>query len=190
MIYFQLLLCAFVLNETASSDTTVEPKVMDFTKPDAANKWYAVNDGVMGGRSEGGFRITDEKLEFFGTLSLANNGGFASIRSRNTAWNLKAGDSIVMKVCGDGRKYSVNLYPSSQRTAFSYRAEFQTKVNEWVEVRVPLSKLVATSFGRIVPNARLIPEQVGSVGITLGDKKPGKFKLQVESISVARSTLE
>jgi hypothetical protein len=37
----------------------------------------------MGGVSEGKFKITDKKtMEFFGTLSLENNGGFASVRTR------------------------------------------------------------------------------------------------------------
>lgn len=34
---------------------------------EAAKSWQAVNDGVMGGVSDGRFRITDDKtLEFFG----------------------------------------------------------------------------------------------------------------------------
>src|SRR5210317_35617 len=54
-----------------------------FDKPDAAKPWQTVNDGVMGGRSDGRFRINEDKyMEFFGTLSLENNGGFASVRSR------------------------------------------------------------------------------------------------------------
>jgi NADH dehydrogenase [ubiquinone] 1 alpha subcomplex assembly factor 1 len=59
--------------------------VLDFACPDTAQKWQAVNDGVMGGVSDGRFRITNEKtLEFFGTLSLESNGGFASVRTKPT----------------------------------------------------------------------------------------------------------
>ena len=57
--------------------------LFDFTGADGAKDWKAVNDGVMGGVSEGKFTITDRKtLEFFGTLSLANSGGFASVRTK------------------------------------------------------------------------------------------------------------
>ena len=43
----------------------------DFSKPDAAKQWQTVNDGVMGGISDGRFKITDNKtMEFFGILSL------------------------------------------------------------------------------------------------------------------------
>ena len=45
--------------------------LFDFTGPDAAKAWVNVNDGVMGGVSDGRCRITDNKtMEFFGTLSL------------------------------------------------------------------------------------------------------------------------
>ena len=55
----------------------------DFALPGAASGWQVVNDGVMGGVSEGTFEITDRNtLAFVGTLSLENNGGFASVRTK------------------------------------------------------------------------------------------------------------
>lgn len=188
MMLPKLMLCSLIFNTTVAMDNPSDRKVTDFSKPDAASKWYAVNDGVMGGRSDGRFRLNGNQLEFFGNLSLANNGGFASIRSRNLRWSLQSGNSIVAMVKGDGRTYTLNLYPAGQRTAFSYRAEFKTIAGQWVEVRIPLSKFVATSFGRIVPGATLNPSQVSSVGILLGDKKPGSFKLEVDSFSVGQDS--
>lgn len=159
--------------------------LVDFQNPDAARQWQTVNDGVMGGRSDGRFRINEENhLEFFGNLSLENNGGFASVRSRNTALKLRSGDTIVIKVRGDGREYTLNLYTPKRRMAFSYRATFQTKNGEWSELRVPLSKFVATSFGRVVSNSPLRPDEVNGIGVLLGDKKAGPFKIEIESLSV------
>ena len=67
--------------------------------------------------------------------------------------------------------------------AFSYRTEFQTKKDEWIEVRVPLTKFVATSFGRILKNAGPVnSQQVNSIGFLLADKKAGPFKLEVDWI--------
>lgn len=66
-----------------SSQVATDERLFGFDSPDAAQQWQAVNDGVMGGISDGRFRITaDQTMEFFGTLSLENNGGFASVRSR------------------------------------------------------------------------------------------------------------
>ena len=180
------ILILLSLGRIAAADSLPEARsLFTFRNADAALQWQTVNDGVMGGRSDGRFQINnDRNLEFFGTLSLANNGGFASVRSRETSLRLASGDSIIMKVRGDGREYTLNLYTAARRTAFSYRVTFPTKTGEWTEVNVPLSKFVATSFGRVVANERLKPEQVTGIGILLGDKKSGAFKLEIESIAV------
>lgn len=163
--------------------------LFDFTGADAAKQWQAVNDGVMGGVSEGKFKITEAKtMEFFGTLSLANNGGFASVRSKAKKLDLEKGDTLVAKVKGDGREYTLNLYPARSRTAFSYRATVQTKKDEWIEVKIRLDEFEATSFGRAVREAGAVkPEEVSSVGFLLGDKKAGPFKMEIEWIKVERA---
>lgn len=167
-----------------------KPHVLfDFTGADAAEEWQAVNDGVMGGVSEGTFTITGEKtLEFFGTLSLENNGGFASVRSKAKKLGLKKGDTLVARVRGDGREYSMNLYLNKTLMAFSYRAAVPTKKDEWTEVKVQLDEFEATSFGRVVTDAGAVkPEEVNAVGFLLSDKKAGPFKLEVEWIKVVRA---
>ena len=63
-----------------------------------------------------------------------------------------------------------------------------TKKGEWVEVKVPLDEFEATSFGRIVQDAGAVkPEEVNALGILIGDKKAGPFKLEVEWIKVVRA---
>jgi monofunctional biosynthetic peptidoglycan transglycosylase len=161
--------------------------LFDFSNPESAGEWQAVNDGVMGGVSDGRFRISAEKtLEFFGTLSLENNGGFASVQTRPRNLALQKGDALVARVRGDGREYSLNLYTSRQQTAFSFRARFAAKKGEWTEVRIPLDKFVATSYGNVIPNRPLEPDQVNGLGILLGDKQAGPFKLEIDWIGVSK----
>jgi monofunctional biosynthetic peptidoglycan transglycosylase len=163
--------------------------LFDFSGTEPAKGWQTVNDGVMGGVSEGKFKITDAKtMEFYGNLSLENNGGFTSVRTRPKDLDLAEGDALIVKVRGDGREYSLNLYVPTQRTAFSYRAAVKTKKDEWIEVRLPLKDFEATWFGRPVPDAGPVAaEQVNALGILLGDKKPGPFKLEVGWIKVQRT---
>ena len=160
-----------------------------FTSPDAAAAWQAVNDGVMGGVSDGRFRITERQtLEFYGTLSLENNGGFASVRSRPRTLGLQTGDALVARVRGDGREYQLNLYTSGGMRAFSYRAPVKTRAGEWIEVAVPLDRFEATSFGRVLPSAGPVdPRGVTSVGFLLAEKTPGPFALEVAWIKVIRA---
>jgi monofunctional biosynthetic peptidoglycan transglycosylase len=161
-----------------------------FASPDAAAAWQAVNDGVMGGVSDGRFRITERQtMEFYGTLSLENNGGFASVRSRPRTLGLQTGDTLVARVRGDGREYQLNLYTSERMRAFSYRAAAQTRPGEWIEVRIPLDRFEATSFGRVMRGAGAVdPGSITSIGFLLGEKTPGPFMLEVAWIKVLRGS--
>ena len=171
-----------------AADDEKDRVLFSFEEKNAAQQWQSVNDGVMGGRSDGSMKITDIKtMEFIGTLSLENNGGFASVRTCPSKLGLKKNDTLVARVRGDGREYTFNLYTQSRSTAFSYRTNFQTKKNEWVEVELPLDKFIATSFGQVVQNQPLDADAISGLGILLGDKKAGTFKLEMEWIKVRTS---
>ena len=160
----------------------------DFAGRDAAKAWVNVNDGVMGGVSDGRFKISDNKtMEFYGALSLENNGGFASVRSRPTKVNLKAGDSVAARVRGDGREYTFNLYVPRDFGRYSFRQTFKSKQGKWIEVSLPVGKFVATFHGRVFPDQKLDPSKVNSVGFLLADKKAGPFKLEVDWIKVTKA---
>jgi monofunctional biosynthetic peptidoglycan transglycosylase len=139
----------------------------------------------MGGISDGKFKITQDKtLLFYGNLSLANNGGFSSIRCRPTQLKLQKNDSICFLVKGDGREYTINLYTNKNLTAFSYRQSFQTIKDKWVELSFPLEKFIATSFGKVIPKAEPInPSEIESLGFMIGDKKPGAFQIEFKNIT-------
>jgi len=112
--------------------------VSDFSDAAAAKNWLSVNDNVMGGVSEGGFRITDDKtLEFSGKISLDNQGGFASIRTQSADLGLDGFDTIALRVKGDGRTYYLDLRAAKTFAAASYRAPLKTQKDTWQEVRVP-----------------------------------------------------
>jgi NADH dehydrogenase [ubiquinone] 1 alpha subcomplex assembly factor 1 len=176
------------ISSQVATEQALRP-LFDFFGPEAAQKWQAVNDGVMGGVSDGRFEITDAgTLEFFGTLSLENNGGFASVRTKPTELDLEAGDTIVVRARGDGRDYVLNLYTKSRRMAFSYRAPLPTTKDEWTEVKVPLADFIPTAFGRRVQGMGPVePSQINGLGFMLSDKKPGKFQMQVEWVKVERT---
>ena len=184
---YKSLLLLFVLSLSPLLADEKDRMLFKFDKPEAAKPWQTVNDGVMGGRSDGRFKINeDKKMEFFGTLSLENNGGFASVRARGAKLAIEKGDVIVARVRGDGREYNFNLY--SQRNRYSYRQSFKTKKDEWIEVEFPVNKFAATWRGRRFPNEKLDPSTLTGLGFLLGDKKPGPFKLEVEWIKASQLT--
>ncbi len=188
LLLFATMLWVMVAVSVAKSE---DRTIFNFDSPEAAKPWQSVNDGVMGGRSVGRFKINDEnKMEFFGTLSLENNGGFASVRARSGDLGLKAGEVIVARVRGDGREYNLNLYAQQDLGGYSYRQFFKTKKDEWIEVEFPVDKFTATWRGRQFPNEKLDPGKVTGIGFLLGDKKAGPFKLEVEWIKAVKSPSE
>jgi monofunctional biosynthetic peptidoglycan transglycosylase len=185
-VMFSVSAMLFLVMLPSTSVVADDGRVLfDFRQPDAAKSWVNVNDGVMGGVSDGRFKITDDTtMEFYGTLSLENNGGFTSVRSRPTNVKLKAGDSLAVRVRGDGREYSMSLYVPRDTGRYSFRQTFKTKKDEWIEVGLPVEKFFATWRGRVFQNQKLDPNKVNSVGFHLGDKKAGPFKLEVDWIKV------
>lgn len=154
-----------------------------FDAPESIRSWTSVNDGVMGGVSEGGFARTDSNtLLFKGTLSLDNNGGFASIRNELRAMDLSGMSGIVVKNRGDGRTYWIELRLVRQMPASSYRAYLPTTRGEWRETRIPLGDFKLQAFGINLSDTSVNPAEVTSVGFTIADKKSGPFELEIESV--------
>jgi monofunctional biosynthetic peptidoglycan transglycosylase len=175
-----------VLTQWAAAETMTN--LFQFRQASDVANWQIVNDGVMGGRSTSQAALAKTEsgevaMRFSGNLSLENNGGFASVRSRPSApLGLQSGDTILLRVKSDGRRYTFNLYTPDGRTAFSYQMDFSTQPGQWTEIRLPVEKFVAHSFGRPIPSMKLTPSQVHSIGILLGDKKSGPFEILIDQI--------
>ena len=166
-----------------SSVQAKEKTLASFESDDCLKSWTSVNDGVMGGVSKGGVTRTDKgTLSFSGNLSLENNGGFASIRTKPGSLDLSGMTGIVVKSRGDGRTYWVELRVAGQMGATSYRANLPTTAGEWKETRVPFADFKLQAFGRELPFKPVDPAEVASVGFTLADKKAGPFALEIESV--------
>lgn len=147
--------------------------------------WRTVLDGVMGGRSTG--RVTQPEagiLRFSGELSLENNGGFSQMQTTVPEASFNDAIGIEARVRGDGRTYQFDVRCSDVRMmAGSFQTKIDTVAGEWVTLRLPFEQFRLYSFGRLVPNApKLTPARVESIGVTLADKKPGAFQLDVDFI--------
>jgi transforming growth factor-beta-induced protein len=150
-------------------------------------RWQTVNDGVMGGRSQGGPSFSEDgTLLFTGEISLENNGGFSSIRTRPADLGLGGYDGLEIRVRGDGRTYKLALRSRGLPNWIAYWADFETREGTWTTVRIPFAKWVPTTFGRRLTGPKLRPAAVDSIGFMLYDKKAGPFSLEVDSIAAYR----
>lgn len=115
--------------------------------------WHALNDTVMGGRSQGKCRIGSSGLVFEGTVIEAG-GGFISCRSPlfSPPLDLSACTGLELELVGEGRCFKLavacadglagltNLIPGGLRWVF----EFGTEAMGPTSIRIPFSALRAS----------------------------------------------
>jgi len=144
--------------------------------------WFVVNDGVMGGISQSRVTLTDRKtLIFSGTVSLENNGGFASIRHAAEAFDIGSGSGILIRVRGDGNTYQLRVRTSDRFDGIAYKADFTTEKGVWQELRIPWDAFTATFHGREVKEApELKGPQIQQVGFLIAEKQDGDFQLEIK----------
>ena len=158
--------------------------ITEFDGTDAI-KWTVVDDGVMGGLSQGQLVPgRDGVVRFSGTLSLENNGGFSSFRSGDLALDLGSEAGLVLRVKGDGRTYQVRLATDERYRGMevSFSAGFATTKGEWTEVKVPFADFKASFRGIDLPDRKFDPAKITRLGILLGDKKQAPFEIEIDFI--------
>ena len=159
------------------------PGMEIFTFAPSDPGWNTVNDDVMGGVSSSQVEITAaDVLLFSGNMSLENNGGFASVRSKWKPLDLSEYDGILMRVKGDGNIYRFRIRSGETGRDVSYNALFETTADTWEIVFVPFTKTVPTYRGFVLDVAPLDPSDIGSFGFMLSDKQAGAFELSVDWI--------
>ncbi len=147
--------------------------------------WRVVDDGVMGGLSQGKREIgKDGILRFFGTLSLENNGGFSSLRTGDVKLDLGGAEGVILRVKGDGRTYQMRFSTDAQYRGreMSFQAGFPTEKGEWTEVKIPFARFAGTWRGQDLPDKIFEPSKIRRIGLQLADKKHGAFELHVDWI--------
>jgi monofunctional biosynthetic peptidoglycan transglycosylase len=158
--------------------------VVDFGSPREEYSWRIINDGVMGGLSQSRMNITSERTAVFqGTVSLENNGGFASVRTEPSDFGLAGKKGLTLRVKGDGKRYQLRLRTDQRWDGIAYRASFTTTRGEWTTVRLDFHDFSPTFRGRTVPGApALDPGRIQQIGFLISDKQEGPFRLEIESV--------
>ena len=171
--------------KTMSTESAEIRNLFDFDDETEINQWFAVNDNVMGGLSRGGAQLVEQGcLLFSGSISLENNGGFASIRSAPIDFSLAGYKGVKIRVKGDGRSYQFRLRSDRESDRVAFKQEFQTVADTWVELELPFVSFQPTYRGRVLSNVEpLKAAEITQIGFLIADKKPGSFALIVDEIS-------
>ena len=174
----------------ASSCTRTSSPVMSSTAQtiqfgSAMNEpWRTLNDGVMGGLSEGVLMLDDTSMRWTGQTRLENNGGFASIRAPWGHHDLRALNQAIVRCRGNGGPFKLTL-ENSQRWWMPYAyAEFDPS-NEWQDIVLDLedfswSQAQMGDLKRVSPSSDLA--DVLRFGLMKYDGTAQTFELEVASI--------
>lgn len=179
-----LVLMSIAGTTTNADDAGDSRLITDFTDSSADLGWYVLNDNVMGGRSDGDFRIEDGRLHFEGRTNTVG-GGFSSIRTEPLSLDLSAYDGIRLRVHGDGRRYTWRLTTDARYYGrpVGYWADFETRGGEWQTVDVPFSRFVPRFRGSRLSGPPLDTGTITGMGLMIYDKRDGVFDLELAGVN-------
>jgi len=158
-----------------------EVMILDFTDAPTVSNWEAIDDRIMGGCSQSQPEcIGNVGLRFSGTVSLENNGGFASIRSNFGNVDLKQYTGLILRLRGDGKSYKLSLRTDHFFDGVSYQTTFVTERDNWLELSLPFEDFIPTHHGiKLSTVAPMETDNITSFGLFIADGQEGPFQLDI-----------
>lgn len=154
-------------------------------EPAVVDTWTTVNDPVMGGRSTSTVAFGDGGLVFSGTISLENNGGFASARGPvdpEIGRRATGATSLGVRARGDGKTYLLKVETGQP---WSYIQRFATEAGVLRTYDLPVGGFQPVGrFLNPAPEApqSLDPSTISRVSVYILDKQDGPFQITVSAI--------
>lgn len=161
--------------------TGLTPTIM-LNNEESVTQWRIIDDGVMGGLSEGGMLFDRDHGVFTGYISLQNNGGFSSVYRavKDVPTNLQR---IKIDVQGDGQCYQLRAVVFDNGYRVAYKHDFDTVAGQRQILTFTLADFKASFRGRLINNAPILSSaEIREVGFLLNNHKAGDFALSVFGI--------
>ncbi len=159
---------------------------IDFGLDKDGQDWQTINDGVMGGLSDGIRLLQEESLLFKGNISLENNGGFSSLKSPYANYDLSDFSKLEIrfKTAKVGEQFSFTFECFEQWYRPYFKLPFKSTSTDWETQTLDLSSAEAYEVGRKM--GIYLSDDIKPAIIRLGfikdDKKTGDFELEVDYI--------
>jgi len=160
--------------------------LFDFTSHNASERWFVVNDDVMGGRSSGNIQVNSEGIATFsGKLSPENNGGFSSIRTFIQNNHETQYKGVKIRLRGDGKIYSLRFRTDRNFDGYAYQAKIKTETDTWKVYEIPFDDFNPTFRGwTLSDKPPLKSDQIVQFGLLIGDKQFGEFVVEIDWVSL------
>lgn len=157
--------------------------IFDFGSTADWSAWEIENDTVMGGVSTSKLNRSKEgHAVFTGTVSLENNGGFASMQYHFSPMTISGYTKAVIRLKGDGKDYQFRIKANlRERASFIYT--FHT-TGDWQTIEIPLNKMEPSYRGNKLNLPNFNAVQIQEVRFMIGNGKAETFQLEVEKIEL------
>lgn len=157
--------------------------IYDFNQNSSSRDWRIIDDGVMGGLSQGKYFIDSEGNGVFnGTVSLENNGGFSSVRYQFDKIKVTKDSKVSIRLKGDGKEYQFRIKDKTS-SYYSYITTFKTSGN-WETIEIKLSDLYPSFRGRTLDLPNFKSDSFEEIVFLIGNKKNESFQLVLDKIEL------
>ncbi|MFS4491412.1 CIA30 family protein [Maribacter sp. 2308TA10-17] len=157
--------------------------LFDFNDKVSIEDWKVINDGVMGGLSQGVFSINSEGHGFFrGIVSLENYGGFSSVRYRFEIRDTSEFSKIQIRLKGDGKPYQFRVKADAKQR-YSYIANIKTS-GDWETLTIDFSEMYPAFRGRLLDLPNYSGKEMTEIAFLIGNKKEESFALEIDYIKL------
>lgn len=157
--------------------------LFDFKPNSDVSNWKIVDDQVMGGSSKGDFKLNAKGYgEFYGHISLENNGGFSSLHYNFKQKKVERFSKAVLKIKGDGKTYQFRVKTNANADA-SYVYEFKT-TTDWMTISIPFKEMQAQFRGRKLEQPNYPGIAMEDASFLIGNKSEESFMLLIDWIKL------
>lgn len=198
------------LSKVRSTFPDSHQSLFRFETPEDLAVWKVFSDAEFGGTSTaalqpGAVPGTAELAGHFSTVVQEGGGHQQLRRSGFCGMNSKVGDgcldlddydTLVFRVCGDGRKYIANIRTENWVVGESaydvWQAFLFSRPGEWQDVAIPLDRFLLTWRGKVVDTQmEMNPRRILSLGISLAGgselQPEGPYRLALKEIMARNS---
>ncbi|WP_439481645.1 CIA30 family protein [Cyclobacterium plantarum] len=157
--------------------------LFDFSASEDWSGWEIQNDRVMGGVSSSSLQKTEQGHALFaGSVSLENNGGFASLQYHFPSKNIEGYQTAILTLKGDGKRYQFRIKEDlSDRASYIYT--FTTSGN-WQTLEIPLREMRPVFRGRKLDLPNFSADSIQELRFLIGNKKEENFRLEIKKIEM------
>jgi hypothetical protein len=169
-----------------------------FDNEPSAAAWQGLHDRLMGGRSSGAVAFKPEGSAslafphtpeaqpcgvFSGEVSLAQGGGFASVRAALPhPVPVGAAQAVVVETCGFGRPFKLALHLHPESDGVQHQVVFQAPP-QWALVRLALPNFKPTRRGSSLALPGVQPtDHIHQLGLLTTERVAGGFMLGLRAL--------